>query len=272
MTAARYEQVLDKILAETPLITLIQLFNWGEPFLNPELARIVEITNAHGVLCSLSSNLNLRKGFEDVIAAKPAFLRVSLSGNEQTYGITHTGGKWEVFVENMQALHDLRSRYNPEMVVEAAYHVYATTTAQDIEKARSLCSSMDIVFRPHLAALLPLDNVLDYMEKKPLSPEATQTIGMLRVPIDMALERARKERAEQCSFERTLNIESDLSVKQCGLWIRPGENRVVPDFLETPFDRITELRRAHPLCSFCKARGLHRFCSVYTGDASDLAS
>jgi MoaA/NifB/PqqE/SkfB family radical SAM enzyme len=272
MAAADYAKVLDKILSEVPLLSTIQLFNWGEPFLNPDLARIVEITNERGVLCSLSSNMNLHRGFEDVIAAKPAFLRISLSGNEGTYSVTHTGGKWDLFLKNIQTLHDLTARYNPGMVVEAAYHVYATTTQQDVERARSLCASLGIVFRPHLAALLPLDNVLDYMEGTPLTAEAMKTVGMLRIPIDEALARSRKERTQQCSFERTLNIESDLSVKQCGLWIRPGENRVVDNFLDIPFDRIAALRRAHPLCPFCKARGLHRFCSVYTGDASDLAA
>jgi len=264
MNADNYTLVLDKILSEVPLVSIVQLFNWGEPFLNPQLARIVEVTNSRGVLCSISSNLNLRKDFSDVIAAKPAFVRVSMSGTPERYAVTHTGGQWELFLCNMESLAELRARLHPDMTVEVAYHVYATTTPADMDRARALCDRLGFVFRPHLAALLPLDNVLDHVDGKPLSAEAQQTLDMLKIPLDQALTLAREQRHMQCSFERTLNIESDLSVRQCGLWVRAHDNRVVNNFLTTPLSRIMELRRASRLCPLCKAQGLHRFCSVYT--------
>lgn len=270
MKAAEYEKVLDKILTESPLITMIQLFNWGEPFLNPELACIVEMTNARNVLCSLSSNMNLQRGFEDVIAAHPAFLRISMSGNRQSYAISHTGGKWDLLMKNMEELHKLRNRCHPELVVEVAYHVYATSSSEDLETVNKLCRSLGFVFRPHLAALLPLDNVKDHIEGTPLSDEARATIGMLRVPIDEALSLARAQRDQQCSFERTLSIESDLSVKHCGLWIRPSDNRVTENYLTMPIEKILSTRRSSRLCPLCKEDGLHRFCSVYTDNSSDL--
>ena len=42
------------------------------------------------------------------------------------------------------------------------------------------------------------------------------------------------------------------------------------NFLESPLESIIEARRANPLCSVCKADGLHRFCAVYTNDPSEL--
>ncbi len=271
MSAADYEKVLDKILAESPLISMIQLFNWGEPMLNADLAKIVEITNSRFVMCSLSSNMNRIQGLESVIAAKPAFFRVSMSGNEKTYPVSHTGGSWRKLLDNLKVLSGLRKSVNPDMVVEVAYHVYANTTRQDIDAAKKLCESMDFVFRPHLAALLPLDNVLDYKNKTTISPEANTTISMVRLSIDEALARADAQKDRACSFERTLSIESDRSVKQCGLWTRPEQNEVARDFLTMPLDKIMEKRREHGLCKLCKAHGLHRFCSIYTDDASNLA-
>jgi MoaA/NifB/PqqE/SkfB family radical SAM enzyme len=271
MRAADYEKILDKILSESPLLSILQLFNWGEPFLNPELAHIVEITNRRNVLCALSSNMNLSRDFDDVIAARPAFLRVSMSGNEHSYGITHTGGKWNLLMDNLRKLHDLKNSFNPGMSVEIAYHVYATTTAQDMIDAHSLCDSLGFVFRPYLAALLPLDNVKDYMEGKPLSDEARRTVALLRIPIDEALSRASRQKSMQCCFEHTLSIESDLSVKQCGLWIRPSSNFVTGNYLEVPLDEILSIRSRSDMCPLCKASGLHRFCSVYTDNASDIA-
>jgi MoaA/NifB/PqqE/SkfB family radical SAM enzyme len=270
MRASDYEKVLDKILAESPLLTMIQLFNWGEPFLNPELARIVGVTNERNVLCSLSSNMNLSREFEDVIVAKPAFLRISMSGNEHSYGITHAGGKWDLLMKNLRKLHELKDRYNPDMTVEIAYHVYATTVAQDIVDTRSLCDSLGFVFRPHLAALLPLDNVKDYLDGKPLSDEARKVIDLLRIPIDEALSKAFHQRDMKCCFEHTLSIESDLSVKQCGLWTRPSGNTVADNYLDTPLETIQSVRSESDMCPLCKSIGLHRFCSIYTDSASDI--
>ena len=270
MRADDYVKVLDKILSETPLITIIQLFNWGEPFLNPELGKIIEITNERGVLCSMSSNMNIVKNFENVIAAKPAFLRISMSGNKNTYDITHTGGKWDLLVNNLRKLHDLRKRHNPGMLIEVAYHVYATTTAEDIRNVQAFCDELGFILRPHLAALLPLDNVRDYMNKKVLSREACATIDMLRLPIDEAISLAFEQKGNICCFDHSLTIESDLSVKQCGLWVYPEGNIVADNFLETSIENITSIRQSSSLCELCKEFGLHRFCSIYTDNSSDL--
>jgi MoaA/NifB/PqqE/SkfB family radical SAM enzyme len=270
MHADDYVKVLDKILYETPLITIMQLFNWGEPFLNPELAKIIEITNERGVLCSLSSNMNIVRNFEDVIAARPAFLRISMSGNRNSYGITHTDGKWDLLVNNLRTLHDLRTRYNPDMLIEVAYHVYATTTAEDIRNVHTFCDDLGFIFRPHLAALLPLDNVRDYMDKKVLSKEACATIDMLRIPIDEAIRLASEHKGNICCFDHSLTIESDLSVKQCGLWTYPEGNIVADNFLEISIEDIMSKRLSSSLCNLCKESGLHRFCSIYTDNSSDL--
>lgn len=272
MSAATYRQILEKILRESPLLTMVQLFNWGEPFLNRDLAQIVALSNDHNVLCSLSSNMNAAGDLEPVLAARPASLRVSLSGNSETYHITHTGGNWKLLMGNLDRLAALRSRLAPDMTVEVAYHIYATTQPNDVAAVAKLCEERAFHFRPHLAALLPLDNVDDFLTGKPLSCAAQKTLTLMQLPIETALERAWAEKNYECSFERTIGIESDGSVKQCGLWVRSNDNTVAESYLDTPLEQLLALREKHHLCSYCKAKALHRFCSVYTGDTSSTLS
>jgi hypothetical protein len=45
--------------------------------------------------------------------------------------------------------------------------MYTIRLLRDLKRTSDLCDSLGFIFRPHLAALLPLDNVKDYMEGKP---------------------------------------------------------------------------------------------------------
>ncbi len=264
MSAQTYGQVLDKILAENPMLGVIQLYNWGEPLLNPDLAEIIRRTGERGVLCAVSSNLAIKKDFEEVIAAKPGIFRISLSGTGGSYGITHTGGDWERVQHNMRALARHRGQHHPQMPVEVTYHLYRDNGGEPRREVQALCEELGFVFRPHLAALLPLDNVAAYTLGRTLSEEAERTVQMLALPMEEALAEAASRRQLDCAMEHAINIEWDTSVKHCGLYYDARDNRVTDSYLETPLDEILRRREASTLCRRCKGPGLHRFCAVYT--------
>lgn len=263
MMAATYERVLTKILRESPFVAILQLYNWGEPLLNPDLPEIIRMTNERNVLCAVSSNLSFRHDFEEVIRARPGCFRVSLSGWEETYANTHTGGEWNLVVSNMHRLAEFRNRYCPEMPVEVTYHLYRHNRG-DAELVRALCEKLRFVFRPHLATLLPLDNVAACARGEQLSPEANEVIRMLALPIDEALRHAATERYLSCNFDHALNINWDLTVKHCGLYYALDDNVVAQSYLETPLEEILARREGSRLCRACRGQGLHRFCRVYT--------
>jgi len=75
-----YKQIIDKLLTELPFLGSIQLYTWGEPFLNRHLAEIIAITRDAGIMSAISSNLNVTADYESVIRAKPDWLKVSVSG------------------------------------------------------------------------------------------------------------------------------------------------------------------------------------------------
>ena len=90
MTLDAFKKVLSKIISESPLVGNIQLYQWGEPLLNPQLPQIIQHANAHGIKCAVSSNLNLKTDYQALIESKPEWFRISCSGIGHNYEKTHT--------------------------------------------------------------------------------------------------------------------------------------------------------------------------------------
>lgn len=265
MSAATYNLVLEKLLRELPFMGNIQLYAWGEPLLNPEIAEIIEATVQHGVLCAISTNLNLRKDFEKVIRARPDWIKVSASGFGASYEITHTGGDWELFLSNLKRLRDLKQRFHPEMYVEINYHLYRHNLGDELRQMADLCKELGFVFRPNWAYLYPLDKVVDYCEGRELSSEAQRTLEMLQLGIDKGLERARSQAHLPCAEERCFPISWNLSVRSCGAYFWPT---VSSNFLEETLEAILDHREKSGICNRCRKHALHRFTSVYVEEAT----
>ena len=81
MELALFEKIIAKIRRKSPVPTpIINLYNWGEPLLHPDLPAIITILHQAGMRSQLSTNLNVKRGLEAVIAADADALKISLSG------------------------------------------------------------------------------------------------------------------------------------------------------------------------------------------------
>lgn len=263
MTSEQYRLVLDKLLIELPFLGSIQLYTWGEPLLNKELPEIIKITRDAQVLTALSSNLNVGRGYKEVVEAKLDWFKISTSGYGESYELTHTGGNWERFLGNLYELAELRDKYHPEMQIILNYHLYKHNIGEDYEKMMALCKKLGLIFRPSPAYLYPLDNVRDYMDGKPLSEEASKTLDLLLMGLDEGLEKALKRKGNRCPEERCLPIMWDRSVRFCGVYYKPY---IADDFLKTPLEEIMKKRVTSEFCKECIERGLHQFTGVYLAE------
>jgi MoaA/NifB/PqqE/SkfB family radical SAM enzyme len=261
MDVETYGKVLDKLIAEIPFMGLVQLYAWGEPLLNPHLPEIIRVSGSKNVLCELSTNLNVhKKNLFETIQARPGRIRVSVSGFGRDYQTTHTGGNWDLLLENLYRLRDYRNQLYPEMYVEVNYHLYRHNTGEPYRQMKALCRELDFLFRPCHAYLYPLDNALRFCEGQPLSPEAKKTLGMLLLPIEEGLKRAAMQRHLECGEERCLPINWNLNVRACGAYYEPV---LVDNFLTTPLEEIIRARRTSALCKQCRSHSLHRYNPVY---------
>lgn len=263
MSVRDYRLVLEKLLRELPFLGSIQLYTWGEPLLNRNLPEIIRITRDAKVLTALSSNLNAKKGYREVVEAKLDWFKISTSGYGESYEVTHTGGKWDVFLANLHALAELRAQVHPQMQIVLNYHLYKHNIGEHYHKMKELCDDLDFIFRPSPAYLYPLDNVRDYLDGKPLSKQALRTIDLLLMGLDEGVEKARQRKDNRCPEERCLPIMWDRSVRFCGVYYKPY---ICTDFLETPLAEILEKRVSSRFCRECIELGLHQFTGVYLAE------
>ncbi len=259
-----FKQVLDKIVAEAPFVGNVQLYQWGEPTLHKQLPQMLNYAETLGIKCAVSSNLNVPADFESIIKAKPEWLRLSASGWEKRYEITHTLGDWELFTHNLREVCRLRKRWHPEMKVELYYHLYKHSVGEDFDRWKALCSELEIEFHPVYAYLISLDDVLAYQEGAPLPVEAQKASEMLLYPMDEGVREAKAEAKLPCDTFRCISINWDLSVSNCMMYYYPTNNVAAANYLETPIDEIMSVREDCNLCQRCMDKGVHRYCGVYS--------
>jgi len=271
MSAENFRAVLDKILREDPFTGVVTLYNWGEPLLNPQLPEILRIANERSVLTALSSNLNIRTDFSEVVKAKPMWFRISVSGYGPAYERTHTGGSWDLLLRNMHLLKQYREQYHPEMVVEMFYHIYKHNNTTDFKAMKELCESLGFTFRYRHAALAPLDNVAAVIDGRPISEAARAAMDMQILPVHEAMDLARQQKDQECFYQRCMWITWDMYVAQCMEWYADGRKLVPGAFLDTPLADIARARQTNAFCDACKERAIHR-CYVVYGDEKLIAT
>ena len=258
-----FKLVLAKIRREDPFVGNIQLYQWGEPTLNKHLPEMIRHAREKAILCAISSNLNHATDFRALIGARPEWLRLSASGMEGNYKITHTGGNWKTFLANIKIVGKLRKDIYPEMKVELYYHRYKHSIGEQQSRMAEICKRLDIEFHPVPAYLISLDDVLSYCTGRPLPDSAQRARDLLLVDLNEGLAQARKEASLECDAIRVIMINADLSVSTCMMFYYPEDNTVTDNYLSTPLEEIITLRTKADLCMKCKKYAIHRYCGIY---------
>lgn len=270
MSLDNFKSVVEKIKREDPFVGNIQLYQWGEPTLNKYLPAMIEYAREQGILCAISSNLNNNINYRSIIAARPEWFRFSASGWGNSYEITHTGARWELFVQNLKHISALRKEFYPEMKVELYYHLYKHSTGAALRNFRDLCGELTIEFHPVYAYLISLDDVLRFQEGLPLPDSAKQARDLMLLDIEEGLEIAQSESTLPCDAFRSILINADLSVSNCMMFYYPEDNRAVENFLDNDANTITTIRRNCNLCKRCMKFGIHRYCGAYSKYQPDI--
>jgi hypothetical protein len=263
MDLESFKKVIDKIRREDPFVGNIQLYQWGEPTINKLLPDMIRYARENDILSTISSNLNYTADFRAIIESRPECLRISVSGTDESYAITHTGGNWNFFVSNVETVAGLRREIYPEMKVELYYHRYKHSTGSQQKQIAEMCKRYDFEFHPVPAYLISLDDVLGYCEGKPLPDAAKHVRELLLVDIDEGLALAKAEASLACDALKVVMINADLSVSTCMMYYDPDGNTCATDFLATSIEDITARHPTSPLCARCRKYGIHRYCGIY---------
>ncbi len=153
LSAADFSALLDA----NPWVRHVELSNWGEIFLNPELAAIVEVAHRRGVTLSADNGTNFNRVAPGVLAALVEFkfhsLNISLDGATQAvYEKYRVGGQLDRALENVRELNRLKAKAKSEFPRLNWQFIVFGHNEHEIDSARALAAELGMTFRLKLAS------------------------------------------------------------------------------------------------------------------------
>lgn len=144
-----------KIMEENPRISRVELSNWGEIFLNPELGRIIEYACKKNIKLTASNGSNLNTvsevTLENMVKYKFNLLSISLDGaSSETYGIYRRGGNFERVLSNIRTINSFKKKYGSEYPRLRWQFIIFGHNEHEITKARDMARELNMEFYPKL--------------------------------------------------------------------------------------------------------------------------
>lgn len=239
---------------------LFYLHIWGEPLLHPQIVEILELLEQYGHSAYISSNLNVRVDWEQLLK-QPALntLVISMSGYEQeTYVKGHRGGRVSLVLNNMEKI----SQHLPDSTARVLinFHRYNDNEA-DGEKLQQLCNEYGIEFGPYPAVALQ-ENIEDNVAEQVF--EAWQNIP------DIAELVIPRLNMRPFPFTAIKGLENIPCHSQSNILVLDHEGQVctcthreptvvarIGDFLAMEEDELRKSKLTASACQKCRELGLH---------------
>jgi len=140
--------LVDQFLAEVGRsLVSVNLYNWGEPLLHPQLPDIVRRFHQNRIFTSVSTNLNTarRDYLADLGAAGLDHLVISLSGaSQEGYERYHRLGNYNLMLDNLKFLiDDKRRRRRQRPLIEVKYLMF-TFNRHEVDAAARLARDLSV--------------------------------------------------------------------------------------------------------------------------------
>ena len=264
MNLDTFKNVFDKIIKETPSVSHLSLYSWGEPLIHPHIDKIIDYVHEHNVAVALSSNLSIKFGsrLEKIIKSEPDYLKVSLSGfYPEAYNNTHQGGDINLVKKNLYLMKELLDKYKTKTLVDINYHLYKDNSGENVNKIEELANELGFIVSKTYALVMPLERVISHIEGKP-DTQTKMLQNNLLVTIDEGIKASSEVPLPEntCPFrENQININSDLSVPVCcTVWERK-DNIAALSFLKSNLTEINENKKNIDLCKKCMSLRLPEY-------------
>jgi MoaA/NifB/PqqE/SkfB family radical SAM enzyme len=264
MELHNFKLVFDKIIADTPDISHLSLYSWGEPLLHPYVADIVEYVHTKNVAVALSSNLSIRfeNRLDQLIQKNPDYLKISVSGfYPDAYNSTHQGGDIDLVKANLCKIRGFIDKYHSDTLVDINYHLYRNNNDKNLSMFRQLANDLGFLISETYALVMPLERVIDYLEGNP-DKKTKELADNLLVTIDEGITASSQSRLNNdfCPFrENQVNINSDLTVPVCCTVFHREGIIVAKNFLESDPASIRESKGRVELCKKCTQLALPEY-------------
>lgn len=265
------ERILDKIAVENPKAIVFTYGN-SEPFLHPKLVECIASIKRRGLNAQMSTNLNFVRRLDELLAAGPELIIISLSGfTQEIYERGHAGGNIEKVKANMKLIAEANARAPKKVAIAVNYHVY-NDNQHEVAPMKEYATGLGLEFFTSLARAISMEQAIQY--NRHLDPEATpfenqdgrpdynfllppigkiyvEAMKRLVIPPDKAREMYKDTPApDHCPIGWMFQfIRHDGKTEMCACVA--DRRLVLGDYLDTSQEQRIEQRHRHPVCQQC---------------------
>lgn len=155
-----------KFVDDNPKIKHIELSNWGEIFLNPELKDIIKHAYQKNIILSAVNGVNLNTITEETIKClvkyKFRHLLVSIDGaSNETYRIYRQGGNFNTVIDNVKKINYYKKKFNCKYPKLSWQFVIFGHNVHELPIAEKMAKELNMKFLPklnHTSSYSPVKN------------------------------------------------------------------------------------------------------------------
>jgi MoaA/NifB/PqqE/SkfB family radical SAM enzyme len=145
-----------KLLDENPWIEKIELSNYGEIFLNPDLLEIIKHAYKRKVALTAANGVNLNsvkiEVLEGLVKYKFRRMTVSIDGaSNETYKQYRIGGNYDVVIANIKKINLFKKHYQSKYPLLSWQFVVFGHNEHELPTARKLANELNMGFHPKLS-------------------------------------------------------------------------------------------------------------------------
>jgi MoaA/NifB/PqqE/SkfB family radical SAM enzyme len=232
---------------------VIGLYNWGEPFLHPKLAELLEVLNHFACRYSFSTNASKVPDIDSSFTRNLDQITFSMSGfSQSSYDRIH-GLQFETITRNIETIvkkcrsHQYAGRFT------VSFHVYRFNL-EEIHACEQFCNRLGILFNPYYAILNNWWDILGWTNGT-LSSERRQEIANDLFRLDIRLRHKASPSPYLCPQYQMLVIDENSNVLIC-CQVPKGEPFSCGNLLRDDFASILKNRLDHQVCKACIESGM----------------
>lgn len=240
----------EKLIA--PGQTLINLYNWGEPYLNPELEEILQYLNGKGHFYAISTNASVFRPFtsHNVFRNLNEF-KISMPGFSQaSYDRIHQLN-FEQIKKNIVACVDNLKAGGFTQQPEIMWHVYQFNRAE-MAPAQDFAQQLDIQFRPYYAYINDLRRNIDYCTGAMPAEEMVRASRELSLYYYDEVLPKRPENHSCYQLYNVLSVDERGNLLLCCAAGKLTEGVILGSVLDMDSSAIIQAKQPNALCRECQ--------------------
>lgn len=143
------------VLEKNTWIQQVELTNWGEIFLNPELLQMLQYAHENGIRLIAQNGVNLNNVKPDILEALVKYgfgaLSVSIDGaTPETYAMYRVNGNLENVLANIRKLNEFKAQYNSDKPKLSWQYIVFGHNEHEVDQAREMARELNMTFNPKL--------------------------------------------------------------------------------------------------------------------------